>query len=112
MSRLDRPIFVIYVNVSGISRQRQDDKIQSMIDSISPILGEDNIFFPIEQGESRIELLWSPNNSGQISSSFMSVLDDAFSFIESNWRDESIVKENILKIRTSLRSLKISQIED
>lgn len=58
MPRLDNPIFVTYINIGGKSRQRAEQIIQSMVDKISPVLGELNIFIPIENGDKRVELLW------------------------------------------------------
>jgi hypothetical protein len=115
MSRLDSPIFVVYVNVNGLARHAVDEKIESLIESFSPCIGETNIFFPIQNGDSRIELLWpgngniNPNISSNIKS-FLKVLDDSFSFIESNWKNEVVVKEEISKLRSSLRNLKIDSL--
>lgn len=118
MSRLDRPIFVSYINIDGLSRQRSDELIQTFISQISPILGEDNIFIPIKDGDSKIELLWPGTNSMDLLPNFTSnnfknlieVIDNAFALIGGNWNKELFIRDEIFKIRTSLRNMKIDEI--
>lgn len=87
MSRLDSPIFVTYINIGGCSRTRAEKIIQDFANRISPVIGESNIFIPIENGENRVELLWpGTNNFGDISKmkvikNIVGVLDDTLSLI-------------------------------
>lgn len=54
---LEKPIFVLYLNVNGMKYQRAKESIAQMLQNIS----YDNITtwcIPIENQDSRIELLW------------------------------------------------------
>jgi hypothetical protein len=113
MSRLDDPVFVTYININGKSRQRAQEIIQETVDKISPILGELNIFIPIEQGDNRVELLWPGNNFSDKSmeDNLIAVLDNILTLIQGNWQDEKYIKDGINQIKSSLRTLKIDQLD-
>jgi hypothetical protein len=54
---LNNPIFVLYINVHGMSRQRAEEAAAQMLKNIN----YDNITtwcIPIENQDSRIELIW------------------------------------------------------
>ena len=70
MSRFEDPIFVIYVDVSGVSRSRAEQILQKSVENAKPILGTNNIYIPIRPGEggrkksdNSIELLWPGNGN-------------------------------------------------
>ncbi len=121
MSRFEDPIFVIYVDVSGVSRSRAEQILQKSVENAKPILGTNNIYIPIRPGEggrkksdNSIELLW-PGNKNMISSSsmgkFTKVLDGVLSILYDDIKNNDF-KDAIDKLRSLVRDLKIDQIDE
>lgn len=56
---LENPIFIIYVNVNGLSRLRREEKVALMAENFSKIPNITTWVFPNEHGgDDRVELIW------------------------------------------------------
>lgn len=55
---LKNPIFILYLNIGNMSRQRSEAKIQHLVEYFD-YENVKTFILPIENGDDRIEILWS-----------------------------------------------------
>jgi hypothetical protein len=105
---LENPIFVFYINVDGMTRQRADEELAKL----NAYMSYDNItkwIMPIKNGDSRVELIWqgsrySQNPGNLQTDNIKNVIDhvnDTLDIISNSSNDESI--------RAQLRELKLKK---
>jgi hypothetical protein len=108
---LENPIFVVYMNVDGISRQRADE----LFADLSNYMSYQNItkwIIPIKNGDSRVELIWQGSkystNPGIVNfNNFENLINRFNEVIEviSNGTDDASIKQQ-------LRNLQLKKIID
>lgn len=114
MSRLDDPVFVIYVDVRGQSLKKSNELVNDIVSIVSPILGDNNIYIPVDSS-SRVELLWPGNKN--IESGFnienltelINIIDSSFELIIKRYDKDEIVFR-LIEIQTFIRNLKINSL--
>ena len=108
---LENPIFVVYLNVDGISRARAEEQIADL----SNYMSYQNItkwIVPIKNGDSRVELIWQGSkystNPGIMNfNNFENLINRFNGVIEviSNGTDDASIKQQ-------LRNLQLKKIID
>jgi len=108
---LENPIFVLYINVDGMSRARAEEQIADL----SNYMSYQNItkwIVPIKNGDSRVELIWQGSkystNPGIMNfNNFENLINRFNEVIEviSNGTDDATIKQQ-------LRNLQLKKIID
>ena len=108
---LENPIFVVYLNVDGISRARAEEQISDL----SRYMSYENVtnwILPIKNGDSKLELIWQGSkystNPGIINfNNFENLINRFNEVIEviSNGTEDATIKQQ-------LRNLQLKKIID
>lgn len=106
---LQNPIFVFYINVDGMSRQRAEEEFAKL----NAYMSYENItkwIVPIKHGDSKVELIWQgskySNNPGNLKSNntqdLVEHINDLLGVIINSTNDESL--------RAQLRELQLKKL--
>ena len=107
---LENPIFVVYLNVDGISRARAEEQISDL----SRYMSYENVtnwILPIKNGDSRVELIWQGSKysitSLNLFNNFENLINRFNEVIEviSNGTEDATIKQQ-------LRNLQLKRIID
>lgn len=104
----ENPIFVIYLNVSGMNKMRAEELIDTMVKNMS-FTNCTTWIMPIQEGEQRIDLIWQgskySSNPGIIgkNSDFIKTLSEIIEIVSNSSSTDG-------QIRSKVRSLLIDKL--
>ena len=108
---LENPIFVVYLNIDGMSRPKAEEKI-AVLSKYMSYQNATNWIIPIENGDSKVELIWQGSkystNPGIMNfNNFENLINRFNEVIEviSNGTEDATIKQQ-------LRNLQLKKIID
>ena len=106
----NKPIFVYYINVEGLSSQRAKEMILKIIEDHQQV-DLQMWFVPCHQGDNRIECVYPGMPEKEFSSKMKSVLDSLLSTIDGVFDGTTgSSKEVIEKLKINVRNLILNEL--
>jgi hypothetical protein len=102
----NKPIFVSYIKIDGLSRQRAEEEIQKIIEDYSQI-DVQMWFVPCHDGDSRIECVYPGMPEKEFTGKMKGVLDNLLSMLDGiSGSSEEVIE----KLKINIRNVVLNEL--